>query len=96
MVIANRGMDGSGVMNSRIKVFMDSRLRGNANPGRNKARLSTAGRSMANSVIQRFTCTEPKQLQDSAPVIAFVQCNHRKEGKTEQGGEPGGFFEQAE
>ena len=82
-VIANRGADGSGVRNSLRRFFMDSCFRrndrvsgndragGNENSGRNIDKAITAGRSMAKRVIQGFTCTEPKQPQESAPVRAL-------------------------
>lgn len=76
-VIANRGADGSGVRNSLSRFFMDScfwrndRAGGNDNRGRNIDKAITAGRSMAKRVIQGFTCTEPKQPQESAPVRAL-------------------------
>jgi len=34
-------------------------------------KVITSGRSIAKSVIQGFTCMEPKQPQDSAPVMAL-------------------------
>ena len=73
--VTNRRSEGSGVMNSTIRAFIDSFFRRNGrtgendNRGRNIDKLNTAGSSIAKRVIQGFTWTGPKQPQDSAPVM---------------------------
>ena len=74
---ANRGEDGSGWRNSAHRVpegflpAQEGQKGARTVCGRKRARAITAGRSMASSVIQGGTETEPKQPQEAAPVRAL-------------------------